>query len=43
MYVSPNPYKTATQLAAGFPAPKINSLFINKGLGPVGQPKRMIT
>jgi hypothetical protein len=41
--VSANPAKTETQLKAGFPAPLIDSLFIRKGLGPVGQTDRMTT
>lgn len=39
--LSPNPYTTATQVQAGFPAPLIDSLFIKKGLGPVGQTSRL--
>lgn len=34
--ISPNPYKTETQIQAGFPAPLIDSLFIRKSLGPIG-------
>ena len=41
--VSTNPYKTDTQIKAGYPAPLIDSLFIRKGLGPVGQADRMTT
>ncbi len=41
--ISPNPTKTQTQLKAGFSAPLIDSLFIKRGLGPVGQADRMTT
>lgn len=41
--VSTNPYKTDTQIKAGYPAPLIDSLFIRKGMGPVGQADRMTT
>lgn len=33
---SPNPFKTRTQIQAGFPAPLIDSLFIRRSLGPIG-------
>ena len=41
--VSPNPFITAIQIQAGFSAPLIDSLFIKRGLGPVGQVNRMTT
>jgi hypothetical protein len=41
--VSTNPSKTDTQIKAGYPAPLIDSLFIRKGMGPVGQADRMTT
>lgn len=41
--VSSNPATTAVQLAAGFPAPLIDSLFIRTGMGPVGQASTMTT
>lgn len=41
--ISPNPDKTQTQQSAGFPAPLIDSLFINKGLGPIGENNTMTT
>ncbi len=30
-------------MKAGFPAPLIDSLFIRKGLGPIGEANRMTT
>lgn len=41
--VSPNPAKTDTQIQAGLPAPLIDSMFIRKGLGPVGEQNKMTT
>jgi hypothetical protein len=41
--ISANPDKTETQFKAGFSAPLIDSLFIRRGLGPIGQPNTMTT